>query len=154
MTGRLQHLIQKESISYTLYSEYLSAMGYLDGEASKIMYVRHQDVRDAVMALMEVLLCGYENEIFSQICRDYQANTRLCQKQSLLLKRYEHMGNIISCHIVDDIVSLTTHHTLSQKKEPFSMALKDNDKLRETLRKVTIEVLQILGRKASLQEAH
>ncbi|MGV8120391.1 MAG: hypothetical protein AB2L14_11570 [Candidatus Xenobiia bacterium LiM19] len=58
----------KKSISYKLYSEYLSATGYLDGEVSKITYVEHQDVRDAVMALVEMLLSGYEHEIFSQIC--------------------------------------------------------------------------------------
>ncbi len=79
-----------------------------------------------------------------QLCRNYQANTRLCQKQSLLLRGYEHIGNIISCRVADDIVCLTTHHTLSQNKEPFAIELKNNDSLREIFHRVKAEVLQNL----------
>jgi len=57
-----------EIINYTLYSEYLSATGCIDCEESKITYVQHRDVRDAVIALMEALLSGYEKDIFSRIC--------------------------------------------------------------------------------------
>ncbi|MDQ7825595.1 MAG: YkgJ family cysteine cluster protein [Candidatus Eremiobacteraeota bacterium] len=79
-----------------------------------------------------------------QMCRDYPASNRLCRKKSLLLRGYEHIGNIISCHVADDIVCLTTHHTHSQNKEPFAIALKDNERLREMFHKVKREVLQIL----------
>ena len=96
-------------------------------------------------------VCGIY-EARPQICRNYQANTRLCQKQSLLLRGYEHIGNIISCHVADDIVHLTTHHTLSQNKEPFVMALKDNHRLRMIFHKVKAEVLQILDRRSNLKD--
>ncbi|MDQ7826206.1 MAG: YkgJ family cysteine cluster protein [Candidatus Eremiobacteraeota bacterium] len=88
-------------------------------------------------------VCGiYEGR--PQICRDYQANTRLCQKQSLLLRGYEHIGNIISCQAADDIVRITTRYTHSQNKEPFVIPLKYYDRLREMFHKVKREVLQIL----------
>ncbi|MGV8118354.1 MAG: YkgJ family cysteine cluster protein [Candidatus Xenobiia bacterium LiM19] len=96
-------------------------------------------------------VCGIY-EARPQICRNYQANTRLCQKQSLLLRGYEHIGNIISCHVADDIVRLTTHLTLSQNKEPFVIALKDNYRLRMMFHKVKAEVLQILDRKSNLTD--
>ncbi|MHC9540784.1 MAG: YkgJ family cysteine cluster protein [Vulcanimicrobiota bacterium] len=76
-----------------------------------------------------------------RMCRDYKVSNRLCLKKSLLLKGYEHTGNIISCHVVDDTLHLTTHRTLSQNKEPFAVALKDNDKLREIFCKIKAEVL-------------
>gem|GEM_PF-1044184 len=82
-----------------------------------------------------------------QMCREYPVSNRLCRKKSLLLKGYEHIGNIISCHAVDDIARLSTHHTLSQNKEPFAIALKDNDKLREIFYKVKVEALLILRNK-------
>jgi Fe-S-cluster containining protein len=81
-----------------------------------------------------------------QMCRDYPATNRLCRKKSLLLKGFEHIGNILSCHVVDDIVRLTTHHTQSQNKEPLTIALKYNDRLREMFYKVKGEVLQILDK--------
>ncbi|MHC9538589.1 MAG: YkgJ family cysteine cluster protein [Vulcanimicrobiota bacterium] len=96
-------------------------------------------------------VCGIY-EARPQICRNYQANTRLCQKQSLLLRGYEHIGNIISCHVTDDIVHLTTHHTISQNKEPFIIALKDNHRLRMIFHKVKAEVLQILDRRSNLKD--
>ena len=88
-------------------------------------------------------VCGIY-EARSQVCRDYKPGTRLCQKQSLLLRGYEHMGYIISCRIADDIISITTHHTVSQNKEPYAIALKDNNRLREMFHKVKEEVLQLI----------
>ena len=90
-------------------------------------------------------VCGiYEGR--PRICREYEANTRLCKRQNLLLKGHEHIGYIISCQVADDTVLLTTHHTQSQKKEPFAMALSDYDRLRELFFKVRAEALQILER--------
>jgi Fe-S-cluster containining protein len=82
-----------------------------------------------------------------QMCRDYPVSARLCRKKSLLLKGYEHTGNIISCHVADDIARLTTHHTRAHNKEPFAIALKDNDELREMFYKIKAEALQILNKK-------
>lgn len=81
-----------------------------------------------------------------QMCREYAASNRLCRKKSLLLKGYEHIGNIISCRVVDDIVRITTHHTKSHNEESFAMPLKANDRLREIFHKVKAEALQILDK--------
>jgi Fe-S-cluster containining protein len=83
-----------------------------------------------------------------QMCRDYQVNNRLCRKKSLLLKGYEHTGNIVSCRVADGMVSLTTHHTVSNNREPFSIPLKDNDRLLELFSKVKAEVGSILTSEA------
>jgi Fe-S-cluster containining protein len=80
----------------------------------------------------------------SRMCRDYPANTRLCRKKSLVLKGHEHIGYIISCHVVDDMIRLTTDLTNAHKREPFVMALKDHDTLRELFYKVRAEILQII----------
>ena len=85
---------QKECIGYKLYSEYLSATDDLNGEESKIAYVEHQDVREAVMALMEVLLSGYEREIFSRICG---CCGQCCINRTVLLNAREIMT--VSCHL-------------------------------------------------------
>jgi len=83
-----------------------------------------------------------------QMCRDYQVNNRLCRKKSLLLKGHEHAGNIISCRVADGMVSLTTHHTVINNREPFSIPLKDNDRLLELFSKVKAEVGSILTSEA------
>lgn len=90
-------------------------------------------------------VCGIY-EARAQVCRDYSPDHRLCQKQSLLLRGYEHMGYIISCHVADDIARLTTHHTLSQNKEPFAIPLKNDGRLREAFRQVKEEALLLLGK--------
>jgi hypothetical protein len=81
-----------------------------------------------------------------RICREYEANTRLCKRQNLLLKGHEHIGYIISCQVAGDTILLTTHHTQSQNKEPFAMDMKDYDRLRELFGKVRAGALQILER--------
>jgi Fe-S-cluster containining protein len=82
-----------------------------------------------------------------QMCRDYQWNNRLCQKKSIALKGHEHMEYILSCHVADDMAHLITHQTSAGKKEPFVIALKCHDGLREKFNIVREEVLQILTRK-------
>jgi hypothetical protein len=58
ITGRSPHVSQKEQITYELHSEYLLATGHSDDEVSRITYVEHQDVRHAVMTLMEAVVSG------------------------------------------------------------------------------------------------
>lgn len=98
-------------------------------------------------------VCGiYEGR--PQICREYPASTRLCKKQNLSLKGHELLGYIISCHVADDIVRLTTQHTVSQNKAPLAIALKDNDRLREVFHEVKAEVMQILDNGIMDQNRH
>ena len=62
------------------------ATNCLKGEVSRITYIEHQDVRAAVMALMELLLSEYENEIFSQTC---SCCGQCCINRTLLLNAKE-----------------------------------------------------------------
>ncbi|MGV8120500.1 MAG: YkgJ family cysteine cluster protein [Candidatus Xenobiia bacterium LiM19] len=56
-----------ENISYTLYPQSLSAAIQPEGKLQKLTYELH-DVRDAVRALMDVLMADYGEDIFSQAC--------------------------------------------------------------------------------------
>lgn len=98
-------------------------------------------------------VCGiYEGR--PQICRDYKADTRLCQKQSLLHRGYEHMERIISCRVEGDTILLTTHLTLSRNEKPFAIGLRYHEKLRGIYSRVKAEVMLILDSASGQRELH
>jgi len=57
-----------ESTCCELHSEYLQVTDLAGREISKLTYVEHHGLRRAVMALIDVLMSEYQNDIFSSIC--------------------------------------------------------------------------------------
>jgi Fe-S-cluster containining protein len=79
-----------------------------------------------------------------RMCREYSATNRLCAKVSLSHRWYEHVRNIMSIEVVEEILYLSTYYTYLNRKPPLEIDLRKKRQLRSQYTGMKNKILTLL----------